>query len=128
MTEIVVVSRLRKTHVGDIVGSLIAEAIEMPIVRSFSVGVPASSTELRIDVWLRYCSHVADEKPTFRTKFRQIYVCSNYYLPLIDRSCHARPIVICLRMSDENYSSLLIDISSHSHMPVLTKVRSAEMP
>ena len=40
MTEIVVVSRLRKTHVGDIVGSLIAEAIEMPIVRSFSVGVP----------------------------------------------------------------------------------------
>ena len=61
-------------------------------------------------------------------KSRQMYLCSNYYLPLIDRSCFARPIFTCLPKSVKGLLSLLINIIFPSHMLVLTAVRSAQMP
>ena len=62
-------------------------------------------------------------------KSRQMYLYSDsYYLPLIDRPCFARPILTCLRRSVKGHLSLLMSIVSHSRIPALTAVRSAQMP
>ena len=70
---------------------------------------------------------LTESRPSVK-KFRQIYMYSDCYLPLIDHSYFAHAIVICFRMSVGSHLSLLTNILSHSHMLVLTTETRAEIP
>ena len=89
---------------GDILRSLIAEVIEMPIVRSFSVGVPALGAELRIYMWLLFscCLREADLLSRDSDKFMcvRIITClsltAHALLTPLSSACECSLRVICL--------------------------------